>query len=118
MGKKKQSASAFVDGIVKMLESDTKSRGIAPMVQSVLVKVSDSAKRERTAKVMSSTQLSEEEKTHIAELVERLKGDEDFDIEYTVDRALIAGLKIYVSDIILDTTYQTQLEQMAHFLAE
>lgn len=110
-------ARGFVDGVMTYLRSDSKSKTAIPKVQSFLGKITQSARKEKIAKVESTVALSESEKTGMEKALARILGHE-VQLDSVVRPDTLAGFRIQVGDWILDMTMKNQLEQMATLLTK
>lgn len=110
-------ARGFVDGVITMLKSNSKSKSLAPRVQSLLGKVTSQAKRDRVAIVTSSIALTDEEKNVLKKALTK-KFKREITPEVSVSAELIGGFRVQVGDWVLDTTLAGQLAQLREHLME
>lgn len=108
-------ARGFVDSVESYIRSNAKGKQVLPKVASLLTKVTNSAKRERTAHVVSAVALTQSEKSAVVKMVSDVLGHE-VECSFTVDHALLGGLKIQVADWVIDTSLSTQLASIAQNL--
>lgn len=104
-------AQGFIKGVTAYLSSDISAPSLVPRVATLLHKVSAQAKKERHARVFSAVPLNDDEKQNINRLLRNLLGHA-IEIENTVDKHIIGGLRIQVADWILDTSLLYQLTDM------
>jgi F-type H+-transporting ATPase subunit delta len=108
-------AKNLVDGVVSYLKDDSRSKSVVPKVEKLLGKVTAQARKEKIAKVETGVPLTETEKKNLETLLTRSIGHE-VTVLTVVTPEVIGGLRIQVADWIVDTTIQTQIEQMARSL--
>ncbi len=108
-------ARGFVDGVVSHLKKSGKGNSIAPKVQSLLLKMTTTAKREHQATVESSVKLTPPEMAAIARLLARLSGH-DVSLTNVINRSLIGGLRITMGDWVVDTSVKNELNRMASMI--
>lgn len=112
---KRKHTKQFVDGIVAALADEDKTQQVAPKVAYVLQKMSTEAKDEATATVESSITLNPEQKTALQDAIVAMVGH-PIEFEYHVNKHVIAGTRIKVGDLIVDTSFAQQLDNMAALL--
>jgi len=105
-------ARGFIEGVATYIRSDTRAKRMVPRVQSLLTKVTAAAKKERTAKVKSAVALLPVEKKRIEMILARLLGH-SVACQYSIDKTLVGGIKIQVADWIVDSSFTTQLTDIA-----
>ncbi len=105
-------ARGLVDGVVEYMRRDGKSKSTLPKVAAFLGKVTESARKEKTAHIKTAIALTPKEETALSSVLAEVLGH-DVVLECSVDSALIAGLRIQVGDWIVDTSLKSQLEEMA-----
>ncbi len=108
-------ARGFVEGVVTHLKKSGKAREVAPHVQSLLFKMTATAKAEATAHVESAVKLTPSETQNIARVLSRIAGHE-VSIVAAVNPALLGGLRITMGDWVVDTSIRNELNQMAHLV--
>ncbi len=86
-----------------------------PKVQSLLHKVTTSARRERQATVWSAVKLTPTEQESIAHALSHIVGHE-VSLDCRINTDLIAGLRIQMADWVVDTSFSGQIKQMADIL--
>lgn len=101
-------ARGFIEGVASYIRSDARARTVVPKVQSLLAKVTASAKREQSAHVKSAVALLPPEKKRIEALLARLLGH-SVECQYSIDESLVGGIKIQIADWIVDSSLATQL---------
>lgn len=110
-------ARGFVQGVVEYLRKEGKDYHSVPKVQSLLYKVTETAKRQKTAVVESTVKLTATEQQALSRVLARIMGH-DVSLECRVNSALIAGIRIQVADWIVDTSFKSQLTEMVNILTE
>lgn len=105
-------ARGLVDGVVEYMRRDGKSKSTLPKVAAFLGKVTESARKEKTAHIRTAVELTAKEEASLISVLSEVLGHEVV-LECTVDSTLIAGLRIQVGDWIVDTSLKSQLEEMA-----
>ncbi len=103
-------ARGFIEGITQYIRKEGKT-SVLPKVETLLGKVAASAQKETVAHVATSVALSNEEKQHIEQLMYQLVGH-PVSLDCRVDPAVLGGMKIQIGDWIVDTSLQSQLEDM------
>lgn len=108
-------ARGFVQGVVTQLKKTGKAPGQTAKVESLLFKMTSSARKERQATVESAVKLSAEEERSIARALSNVSGHE-VSIETVVKPELIAGVRIQMADWVVDTSMREQLQNMSALL--
>src|SRR3990172_4301562 len=108
----KQSTKAFVTGVVAAIASDKKMKTVAPRVQIALDRLSAHAQSENEAIVETSTVPTNDEQNQLRQLVLRIS-DAVPDIQFVTNTSLIAGIRLTIGDLVVDTSLGTQLTKMA-----
>jgi F-type H+-transporting ATPase subunit delta len=108
-------AKGLVDGVVTYLKDDSRAKSVAPKVERFLGKLTARAQKEKVARVEASVALSDTEKKVIGTMLAKRIGHEVM-VTTVVSPDVIGGLRIQVADWIVDTTIQTQLEDIAQSL--
>lgn len=106
-----QDERGFIEGIASYIKSDARARGAVPKVKSLLAKVTASAKKEQSAQIISTVLLTDAEKKRIESILNKLLGH-TVECHYSIDKSLIAGIKIQVADWIVDSSIITQVATM------
>lgn len=106
---------SFVEGISEYLRQGGKKSSIVPKIQTLLGKVSSAARKEKIAYVETASRLSEEENEELRKVLSNIVGH-DLSIDSSINRSLIAGLKIKIADFIIDTSYSSQINEMGEIL--
>lgn len=105
-------ARGFVEGVMSHLKQSGKVRDVSPKVQSLLIKMSTSAKNEHRATVESAVKLTSVELQSIARMLAKLSGHE-VSLTNVVTPELIGGIRITMADWVMDTSVRNQLDAMA-----
>ncbi len=105
-------ARGFVDGVISHLKQSGKIRDVSPKVQSLLLKMTASAKREHQATVESAVKLTPAETQSIARMLSTLAGHE-VSLTSVVNPSLIGGLRLTMADWVMDSSIRSELSQMA-----
>ena len=108
-------ARGFVEGVINHLKRSGKVRDVTPKVQSLLLKMTASAKREHQAKVESAVSLTQAELQSITKILSRLSGHE-VSLNSVVDPSLIGGFRVIMADWVMDSSIQSELSKMAQIL--
>ncbi|MCL4200662.1 F0F1 ATP synthase subunit delta [Patescibacteria group bacterium] len=104
-------ARGFVEGVISHLKRG-KSGNVAPKVQSLLLKMTATAKHEHQAKVESAVKLTSAEIQAIARVLSKVAGHE-VSLTAEVNPALIGGLRITMADWVMDSSIRNELKEMA-----
>ncbi len=112
-----QDARGFVAGVVTQLKKTGKVSTMTPKVQSLLMKMSAGARKERQAIVESAVKLTSDEERAVERMLSTVSGHE-VSIETRIDSSLIAGLRIQMADWVMDTSMKSELQNMAAMLSE
>ncbi len=107
-------ARGFIEGVASYLKGEGKAVA-ASRVEMLLSRVSDQARKEKSAKVETSVSPTREEKVRIEKILAKLLGHR-IQVSYAVTPAVIAGLTIRVADWVLDTSFRGQLTLLADAL--
>ena len=106
-------ARGFIEGVAAFVRSDARAKSAAPKVQLLLNKVTASAKKEENAQVETAVILLPPEKKRIEDVLAGLLGH-TVTCHYSINTALIGGIKIQVADWIVDSSLSSQLTTIAH----
>lgn len=109
-------ARGFVDGVVSYLSHGEKS-SVVPKVATLLHKVTNQAKQQKSARVESSVAMAAGERSHLERILARVLGH-TVDVEYTVNSTLLGGFRVQVADWVIDTSLSAQLTLMMSSLNE
>lgn len=112
-----QDAKGFVSGIVGYLKGDKKISNQVPKIRKLLSKVTAENGKDVEAEVVTVVALTIEEKQKLTEAIEKLV-KHPVKLVSTVDARILAGMRIKIGDWIVDTTYASQLQSIAHALGE
>jgi len=110
-------AKGLVAGVVTFLRGDSRSKTVAPKVERFLGKVTAQARKEKEARVETSVALTDSEKKSIEAMLAKLIGH-PVSVTSVITPDVIGGLRIQVADWIVDTTFQTQLTEIADSLTK
>ncbi len=105
-------ARGFVEGVMNHLKRSGKARDVSPKVQSLLLKMTASAKAEHQAKVESAVKLTSPEILSLSRMLSKIAGHE-VSISTTVNPSLIGGIRITMADWVLDSSIRFELKEMA-----
>ncbi len=105
-------ARGFVDGVIRHLKRGGKATGMTPKVQSLLRRMSASAKHEHQAKVESAVKLAPQELQSIARVLSRIAGHE-VSLTSVVNPTLVGGLRVMMADWVMDSSIRSELKEMA-----
>lgn len=108
-------ARGFVAGVMTQLKKTGKVSSMTPKVQSLLMKMTSGARKERHAIVESAVVLTVEEERAIEEVLSTVSGH-DVSLETRVDTDLIAGVRIQMADWVMDTSMKSELLNMSAVL--
>lgn len=108
-------ARGFVEGVINHLKQSGKIRDITPKVQSLLFKMTASAKREHQARVESVISLTQTELSAVARILSRISGHE-VSLSNEVNPELIGGIRITMADWVMDSSIRSELSNMAHMM--
>lgn len=104
-------ARGFVEGVVHHLKKGGKNKDIAPKVQSLLYKMSASAKNERKAVVESAVKLSSKDMQDLSRILATVAGHE-VGLTNIVRSDLVAGMRITMADWVMDASFKKELADM------
>jgi len=110
-------AKGLVEGVVTYLRGDARAKTVAPKVERFLGKVTAQARKEKEARVETSVALTDGETKSIEAMLVKLIGH-PVSVTSIISPELIGGLRIQVADWIVDTTFQTQLAEIAASLTK
>ena len=102
----------FIEGVASYIRSDARAKSVVPKVQSLITKVTASAKKEENAEVKSAVPLLAPEKKRVEALLTKLLGH-TVTCHYRVDGSLIGGIQIQVADWTVDSSLATQVSTIA-----
>lgn len=105
-------ARGFVEGVINHLKQSGKARNVTPRVQSLLLKMTASARHEHQAKVESAVKLTQPETQAIARALSDLSGHE-VGLTCSVNPSLIGGLRVTMADWVMDSSIRNELKEMA-----
>lgn len=108
-------ARGFVDGVMTQLKKTGKVTSMTPRVQSLLMKMSSGARKERQAIVESAVKLTSEEEQIIERILAKVSGH-TISLENRVVPDLIAGIRIEMADWVMDTSMKSELQNMSALL--
>ncbi len=108
-------ARGFVDGVISHLKRGGKATPMTPKVQSLLLKMSASAKHEHQAKVESAVKLTSVELQGISRALSRIAGHE-VSLTSIVNPHLIGGLRVTMADWVMDSSIRSELNEMARIV--
>jgi len=111
MSIKSQDVRNFVDGIIRHVKTEGDTGTVFPKVTTLLHKISKSDSKKNTAIVTSSAELTVEQKNSVRKVLEK-KVNHALAIDYQTDKSLIAGLKVQLGDMVIDTSLNHQIDQM------
>jgi F-type H+-transporting ATPase subunit delta len=106
-------ARGFIEEVASFVRSDARAKSAIPRVQSLITKVTASARKEENAQVKSAVVLTPGEKNHVETLLTKLLGHA-VTCHYSVDTSIVGGIKIQVADWIVDSSLTSQLTDIAH----
>jgi F0F1-type ATP synthase delta subunit len=104
-------ARDFVDGVVKYIKTDSKSKTVGLQVRSVLSKVTESENMENSAVIETAVSLTEQESEGLKDALERLFGHE-IQPKIVVKPNLIGSLRITIGDWVYDASILSQLQKI------
>jgi len=110
-------ARNLVDGVVSYLRKDSKTQAVAPKVQELFNKVTVAARKEKTANVVSSVALTQNEKQSITQILTKSIGH-PVELVCSVDPDTLGGFRIQIADWIIDMTLASQLTLMAEQITQ
>lgn len=105
-------ARGFVEGVINHLKHGSKHGSMTPKVQSLLLKMSASAKHEHQATVESAVKLTPAETHSIARTLSRIAGHE-VSLTRVIHPALIGGIRVTMADWVMDSSIRNELKEMA-----
>ncbi len=105
-------ARGFVNGVVTQLKATGKVSSVTPRIQSLLMKMTSGARKERQAVVMSAVKLTSDEERSIEKLLAKVSGH-DVSLETRIESDLIAGIRIQMGDWVMDTSMKSELHNMS-----
>lgn len=105
-------ARGFIDGVAHYVALSKDGKTISPKVQAFFTNVTKQAKKEHVAAVASAVTLSSQEKSVIQKALTTFLGH-TVECRWGVDTDMIGGIKIQVADWVMDSSLQTQLEDIA-----
>ncbi len=109
-------ARGFVTGVMTQLKKTGKASAMTPRVQSLLMKMTAGARKERQAIVESPVKLSADEERSIEQILARVSGH-DVSLETRIEPDLIAGIRIQMGDWVMDTSMKSELHMMSALLS-
>lgn len=104
-------ARFFLDGVTKYLRSSNTGRSMLPRVSDAFERMTDSAKREKTAIVQSAVTLTDREKDEVSRFLSRLL-THPVTVQCALNRDLIGGMRIQIGDWVVDTSILRQIDDM------
>ncbi len=110
-----QDARGFVNGVVTQLKATGKASSVTPRVQSLLMKMTSGARKERQAVVLSAVKLTADEERAVGKLLAKVSGH-DVSLETRIEPDLIAGVRIQMGDWVMDTSMKNELQNMSVML--
>lgn len=108
-------ARGFVEGVMNHLKRSGKVRDVTPKVQSLLLKMTASAKAEHQAKVESAVTLTPPETVALSRMLSKIAGHE-VNITSSVNPSLVGGLRITMGDWVMDASIRNELKEMARIV--
>lgn len=108
-------ARGFVEGVITHLKQSDKGREVSSKVETLLLKMTNNAKREHRAHVESAVKLTEAESQAIVRMLSRLAGHE-VSLTNTVEPSLIGGIRVTMGDWVVDSSLRNELQEMAHIV--
>lgn len=108
-------ARGFVEGVISHLKQNEKGKEVSSKVESLLFKMTSSAKREHRARVESAVKLTSQEEQAIAKMLARLTGHE-VSLTNIVEPSLIGGIRVTMGDWVVDSSLKNQLQEMARIV--
>jgi len=110
-------AKNFVEEIVEQLEKEKSGVKQFPKVKSLLQKVSADASKDAVAKVITAVSLTEEEKDQLKKLLSK-RMNHPVTLECVVRTEIIGGMRIEISDSIIDVSYDEALQNIGRMLVK
>jgi F-type H+-transporting ATPase subunit delta len=107
----------FTDAILSYFGKESISKNGLPNIQVILGQMSAKAKKERVAHVVSSIELTQNEKKMIERILTERIGH-PISVECVISRDILGGFRIQIGDWIIDTTLTNQLNQMVDILKQ
>jgi len=104
-------ARGFVAGVVTQLKKTGKTSSMTPKVQSLLMKMTAGARKERQAVVESAVTLTGDEERAIERVLATVSGH-DVSLEMRLEPSIIAGFRIQMADWVMDTSMKSELSLM------
>ena len=108
-------ARGFVNGVVTQLKATGKASQSTSRVQSLLMKMTSGARKERQAIVESAVKLTGDEERAIERILSTVSGH-DVSLETRIEPDLIAGIRIQMADWVMDTSMKSELQNMSTML--
>jgi F-type H+-transporting ATPase subunit delta len=111
-----KNARGFIDGVVKYIKTDSKSPVVENELKTLLSKVSEDDRSQSQATVTSAVTLTENEKSTVVAIIEKIVGH-PVELICQVNQDLLGGMRISVGDWVLDTSLKKQLEKLRSYLS-
>lgn len=108
-------ARGFVEGVVTQLKKTGKASAMTPKVETLLMRMTSSARKERHAIVETAVKLTSDEARLIERILSKVSGHSVL-LEMRIDPDLIAGIRIQMADWVMDTSMKSELSLMATML--
>lgn len=108
-------ARGFVQGVVTHLKKSKHSSEVAPKVTSLLMRMSNGARKERQATVESVVKLTADERMQVERILECVAGHK-VSLDCRINPELIGGIRMTMADWVLDASIKSQLYDMAEML--
>ena len=112
----KQDARGFVQGVVTQLKKSGKAVAVTSKVESLLLKMTTGARKQRQAIVESPVKLTANEEQSIEKFLAKVAGH-DVILESRVEPSLIGGIRVTMADWVMDTSIKNELREMAMLLS-
>ena len=108
-------ARGFVEGVISHLKQSGKGREVSGKVETLLRKMTNTAKREHRARIESAVKLTPAENQAIARMLSRLAGHE-VSLTNIVEPSLIGGIRVTMGDWVVDSSLMNELQEMAQIV--
>jgi F-type H+-transporting ATPase subunit delta len=110
-------AKNFVNGIVEHLKKDQSGDRQFPKVKNLLQKVSADAWKDHVGVVTTAVPLSKEEKDQLVQILSKRMGH-DVTLETKVSSDIVGGIRIEISDFIIDLSFEEELKSIGTMLVK
>lgn len=108
-------ARGFIEGVTAYIRQDRAGARVLPRVESLFTKVTATAKRERSARVLTAVPLTGAERDTVTKSLEKILGHA-VECDFKVSEELLGGIKVQVADWVVDSSLATQLASIAESL--